>query len=595
MAVPETEHRGLRVSGRSWRRLATKLDRSALLVLILSVFAWAPLVGPAYFLNAHDAPHSIFFLNQFDQALRDGVLYPRWGVDFALGYGYPLFNIYSTLALYVAEAFHILGASLTGAIKLTYIAAFMLSGLTMYSFGKRVLGARAGVLAAVVYMYAPYRLLDIYVRSAFAEFCAFSFLPLVLLLFYDLVQRPSPRSVVLASLSYAALFLTHVATAFIFSMLLVPYVAFLVFSKIKAGWAPTLRVAGLSAAAAVFSLALASIFLLPMIAEKGFIVEAQWTQGSFGYAKHFVYPSQLFSPYWGYGYAGEGLNDEMSLQLGMAATTLAIVGAVCSLSRQARGRSHVVFFLVASVVVVATMMPAAQSLWETLPLAAFVQFPWRLLALAVLTMSVLSGGAIYSVLGDSSGVTHRLDARVAVLGLAVILVSYGYTLPQYTEPSSRSEQPVAIIDFESFYPPDRVGMTIWAQEQPQDTPLVEQYLAGKPLVKAIPLTEDVQVEMVRHGADSEEVFVNSPDDTELQFLTYYYPGWRGYVDGREVGIYPSAPYGLITMKVPAGEHHVSIRFGDTPVRLLGALVSVASLLLAWGILIWQWVRERRLT
>jgi hypothetical protein len=241
------------------------------------------------------------------------------------------------------------------------------------------------------------------------------------------------------------------------------------------------------------------------------------------------------------------------------------------------------------------MMPAAESLWKILPLAAFVQFPWRLLSLAVLTMSVLSGGAIQGVLELGSAVAHRLDARVAVLGLAVALVSYGYTLPQYTDPASRSEQAVAIIDFESFYPPDRVGMTIWAQEQPQGTPLVQQYLAGKPLVKAVPLTEGVQVEMIRHGAASEEVLVNSLGEAELQFLTYYFPGWRGYVDGREVGIYPSGPYGLITMKVPAGEHRVLIRFGDTPVRLLGALVSVASLMCALAILIWEWVRERRLT
>jgi len=576
-------------------RLATQVDRSALLVLALSVFAWAPLVGPAYFLNAHDAPHSIFFLNQFDQALRDGVLYPRWGVDFALGYGYPLFNIYSTLAFYVAEAFHIVGASLTGAIKLSYIAAFMLSGLTIYAFGKRVFGAQAGVVSAVVYMYAPYRLLDIYVRSAFAEFCALSFLPLVLLLFYDLAQRPSARSIALASLAYAALFLTHAATAFIFSMLLAPYVAFLVCSRLKTGWVASLRLAGLSAACGLFALALASIFLLPMIAEKGFIVEGQWTQGSFGYAKHFVYPSQLLSPYWGYGYAGEGLNDEISLQLGMAATTLSIIGAVYSLSRQVSGRSHVAFFLVASIVVVAAMMPAAACLWEILPLAAFVQFPWRLLALVAFTMSVLSGAAVHGVLEDRPDTGRRLDARVGVLGLVVVLVSYAYTLPQYTEPSSRSEQSVAIIDFEAFYPPDRVGMTVWAQEQPQDTPLVEQYLAGKPLIKAIPLSEGVQVEMVRHGAASEEVLVNSLGDAEVQFLTYYFPGWRGYVDGREVEIYPTGPYGLITMKVPAGEHRVSIRFGGTPVRLLGALVTVVSLLLAVAILIWQWVRERTLT
>jgi uncharacterized membrane protein len=595
MAAPSTERRGLRVLARSWGRLRIKLDWSALLVLLLSVFAWAPLVSPAYFLNAHDAPHSIFFLNQFDQALRDGVLYPRWGVDFALGYGYPLFNIYSTLAFYVAEVFHLLGASLTGAIKLTYVVAFLLSGLTMYAFGKRVLGAQAGVAAAVVYMYAPYRLLDIYVRCAFAEFCALSFLPLVLLLFYELAQRPSARSVVLASLSYAAVFLTHGATAFIFSMLLVPYVAFLALSRAKTGWALKLRVAGFSAAGGVFSLALAAIFLLPMIAEKGYIVEGQWTQGSYGYAKQFVYPSQLFSPYWGYGYAGEGLNDEMSLQLGMAATTLAIIGAACSLSRRSRGRSHVAFFLGASLVVVAAIMPAAECVWKVLPLAAFVQFPWRLLALAVLTMSVVSGGAIHGILGLGSGAASRLDARVAIVGLAVVLVSYRYTLPQYTDPSARSEQAVAIIDFESFYPPDRVGMTIWAQEQPQDTPLVGQYLAGEPLTKVRSLTEGVQVQMIRHGAASEEAFVNSPSDAELLFLTYYFPGWRGYVDGREVGIYPSGPYGLIAMRVPAGEHRVGIRFGDTPARLLGTLVSVISLLLASAILIWQWVTERRLT
>jgi uncharacterized membrane protein len=576
----------------SWRRLVHRLDGHLMLVLALSVFAWAPLVGPAYFLGAHDAPHSIFFLNQFDQALRDGVLYPRWGVDFALGYGYPLFNIYSTLPLYVAEAFHLMGAALTGAVKLTYILAFLVSGVTMYAFGKRVLGGQAGVLAAVVYMYAPYRLLDIYVRSAFAEFCAYSFLPLVLLLFYDLSERQSVRSLVLASLGYAALFLTHAATAFVFTLLLVPYVAFLMFSRLRTGWGRTLRLAGLSLAAALLALALASVFLLPMIVEKGYIVEGQWTQGSFGYAKHFVYPSQLFSPYWGYGYAGEGLQDEMSLQLGMAATMLTIAGAVYSLRRGVEGRAQMAFFLVSSLVVVAAMTPASQRVWEALPLAALVQFPWRLLGLAALTMSFLSGGAIQAVVGEKTLETGRLDARVAVVALAVILTTHSYTVPQYTEPSPRSEQPVAIIDFESFYPPDRVGMTIWATEQPQDTPLVRQYLAGKPLEKAVALTEGAQVEMVRHGAATEEVLVSSPAGTELQFYTYYFPGWRGYVDGRQTQIYPSGPYGLITLQVPAGEHQVSIRFGDTPVRLLGTAVTVVSLLAALALLIWPRLRRR---
>jgi hypothetical protein len=580
----------------AWRqRLARLVSGRAALVVAISVFAWGALVGPPYFLNAHDAPHSLFFLNQFDQAIRDGVLYPRWGVDFALGYGYPLFNVYSTLAFYVAEVFHLLGASLTGAVKLTYVLGFVFSGLTMYAFGRRVLSPRAGLLAAVVYIYAPYRLLDIYVRCAFAEFFAFSFLPLVLLLFYELLERRSARNLVLAGLAYAAVFLTHAATALVFTILLVAYVALLLVSRVRSGWPAVLRSAGLVLAAGALALALAAIFLLPMIVEKGYIVETQWTQGSFEYDKHFVYPSQLLSPYWGYGYAGEGLQDEMSLQLGLAATTLALVGTVWCLRKPVEGRAHVVFFLVASLVIVVAMLPVARPAWELLPLTAFVQFPWRLLGLAALTLSFLSGAAVHALVEGETGPEGRLDARMAVLALVVVLASFGYLSPQYTAPSPRSELPVAIIDFESFYPPDRVGMTIWASEQPQDTPLVSQYLAGEPLIKATTLSGDATVEMLRHGAASEEVQVSSSGGTELLFYTYYFPGWRGYVDGQEVDAYPSGPHGLIGMQVPAGDHHVAIRFGDTPVRALGATITVVSFLIVAGILIGGWILKRRLT
>ena len=577
------------------KSLSRRFSWNVVFIVALSAFAWAPLVGPPYFLNAHDAPHSVFYLNQFDQAIRDGVLYPRWGVDFALGYGYPLFNIYSTLAYYVAEVFHLLGASLTASVKVTYILGLVLSGLTMYAYAKRVLGGDAGVLAAIVYMFIPYRLLDVYVRSAFVESFAFAFLPLILLGFHDLAERWSVRRLVLASLAYAALFLTHAATALIFTILLVPYVGFLVISRLRLGWAEFLRATGLSLAAAALALVLSSIFLVPMLAEKGYIVESQWTQGSFGYAKHFVYPSQLFSPFWGYGYAGEGLNDEMSLQLGLAAATLAIVGVTCSWWKGVSGKGHVLFFFAASLVIVLAMVPVALPVWQVLPLAAFIQFPWRLLGLAALTMSFLSGAAVHAIPAERLQPRFGWSTGLGVLLLVVILTSHNYTLPQYTAPSPRSEQPVAIIDFESFYPPDRVGMTAWVTEQPHNTPLVQQYLSGQPLVKARTLLEGATVETIRHGGASEEVLVSTPAETEVQFYTYYFPGWRGYVEGQEVEIYPTGPHGLITLRVTEGDHRVAIRFGHTPIRLLGMALSVGGLLLVASMVVVDQVRRRRST
>ena len=127
-------------------------------------------------------------------------------------------------------------------------------------------------------------------------------------------------------------------------------------------------------------------------------------------------------------------------------------------------------------------------------------------------------------------------------------------------------------------------MTIWTKEQPQDSPLVPQYLAGEPLVKAHPLTEGARVEMVRHGGASEEIKVTSSQEAEVEFYTYYFPGWRAYVDERETSIYPTEPYGLIALRVPAGEHRVRLCFEDTPVRKAGALISLLALLFAIGVL-----------
>ena len=52
------------------KQLLSKLDPNLYLLLLLSLFAWAPLLTPAYFFNAHDAKHSIFFLVEFDQTFR---------------------------------------------------------------------------------------------------------------------------------------------------------------------------------------------------------------------------------------------------------------------------------------------------------------------------------------------------------------------------------------------------------------------------------------------------------------------------------------------------------------------------------------------
>jgi hypothetical protein len=566
----------------------TKPQLSVLIILAISLFAWAPLLTPAYFFQAHDAPHSVFFLVEFDQTFRDGYLWPRWSPDFSFGYGYPLFNIYSPLAFYAAEILHLLGLSFVAAVKAMYIMATAGAGLAMYLFARRLFGREAGLLAAAVYMLIPYRLLDIYVRSSFSEFVALALLPLVLWAFAELIAAPSKRRVALAGLVYGILALTHHTSLFTFTPFLAIYILYLLIETWRAsGRERALRAALNTALGGVLGLALAAVYLVPMLAELRYINLGQWTAYNYSYDQHFVYISQLLSPFWGYGYSGPGPNDGMSFQLGAVALVLVIFGGWLALARRVpqggTQRGTVLLCLAMTAAIVWLMSPAAQFAWTALPIASLVQFPWRLLGLTAITMSVVAGSLLARPEGEAgnqaSGI--RLPEAVSpdtlILLLVVVLGSFSYTLPQYTPVEPWREQPQAVIRWDSFSPPDRVAIVAATDVQPTSGPMEAQYLAGEPLQVATLLTGTGTVQTLRRGGASNEVLVHAGGPATVEFYTFDYPGWQVTMDGQAIAHRHEPPYGLITADVPVGEHRLVLRMGTTPPRLAGGIASLLAL------------------
>ena len=163
-------------------------DINWLLVPLLSVFAVGPLTHAT---GARTMLGTACTSWWFDRAIRDGVLYPRWMPDFNSGFGYPFFNIYPPGAFYLGEAFHLLGLDFVTATKLVFGLGIVLSGLTMYLFARRLWGRAGGLVAAVAYMYVPYRLVDVYVRGAQAESLIFAAFPLAMWAFDDLCRAPA--------------------------------------------------------------------------------------------------------------------------------------------------------------------------------------------------------------------------------------------------------------------------------------------------------------------------------------------------------------------------------------------------------------------
>ncbi|MFN8458096.1 MAG: hypothetical protein U0401_26170 [Anaerolineae bacterium] len=623
-----------------------KLDWNIGLIVVLSLFAWAPLLTPAYFFNAHDARHSVFFLVEFDQTFRDGYWWPRWSPDFAFGYGYPLFNMYAPLAFYAAEIVHLLGFGFTTSIKIMYVLATIGAGLGMYGFAKRLFGPAAGVLAAIVYMYAPFHLVEIYVRSAYAEFVALALIPFLFWAFTDLVvvptgcaqdfrrmlrrvgaglaplpvgqprglplplRPPAPtlRRVAVAGLLYGLLALIHHTTFFTFSPFLMAYLLFLIIKKARSNYQSLITPSLLTALASLLGLALAAIYLLPVIMETKYIKIEQWTSGSYNYLQHFVYFTQFFSPQWGYGYAGAGLADDFSFQLGIVVVALAFFALVNMLTRPIDERGVALFFFAATLVVIFLMSPLAEPVWRVIPIATLVQFPWRLLGMSAFTLAVVAGSLlsqvssircrvssveyqVSSVKSQESGGSHSQftihnSPLTIILLLIIILASFPYTLPQYTDIPDWAETPLAVINWDRASIVDRVGMVAATQEQPQTSPMEQQYLRGEPLTAAGLSQGQGMVETLHRGGASTQVKVTAAEPVTLQFYTYDYPGWQVYLAGQPIPHRAEPPYGLITVDLPAGEHHLRLQMESTLPRTIGAIISGLALLILIGLYLW---------
>ena len=569
------------------------------LLLLLSVFAWAPLLASGYFLHAHDARHSLIWLVEIHQGVESGFLWPRWAPDHAQGYGYPLFTFYAPLAFLIAEVFNLLGAGILGAIKIVWALATMLAGVSMYQLVKRWWGVGSAFVAGLLYMFAPYHLVNMYVRGAFAEFVALAIYPWVILTFWDVLERPDPRRVALAAFSLGALLLTHSVTLMLLPPLLVLLILYwlgwMAVRQRGIPWRPVLA----ALAAGVLGGMLAAIFLLPVLGETRYIVVDQWLPAeSYNYPQQFLYLFQWFDFQWGYGFALPGPNDGMNLSIGLWLVVLGIAALPLVMGKRLReasfdkpdtfissGKLVLGFALIAGMALLATLAPS-QVFWDTIPMLKLVQFPFRFLAPATLFLTLTAAGVLALFLPDSR---KTLSPTLVVLSLAIILASWPYARPQHTEVTARDVSPAADIFFELDYP-DMRGSTAFASAgKPATSPKVEAYVQGQPLPLAEIVSGQGEVEAVAHGGGEDVVRVQAQTPVTVRFYTYWYPGWRAWIDGQPAPTYydPNDPNALIQVDVPAGEHEVRIRFTNTPLRTLAATISILTLgllilLFWWG-------------
>ncbi len=558
-------------------------------VAIAIVPALVPLVHGGFFESADGRLH-LDRLAALDQAVRAGVLLPRWFPDLAFGYGHPVLNFYGPLSYYLALPFTLLGASPIVALKLVFAAALVGSGLGMLLLARRHLDRGAAAVAAIVYVYLPYHLLDVYVRGAVAETLTFAWLPLILWSLNRLVAgRAEDRQhfTWLSGLLTAALVITHSLSAVLVAPVLAAYVVLLLVERRDA------RALGRMTLAMVVGLGASAFHWLPIVAEARYVGLGYGT--SQGYQNHLLPLSGLvsFSP--AYDYTSQA-GAPVTYPLGLMQAALMIAGLAAACWPGARRwlpRPGVVrLFGVVGLVSAFMVTTASLPVWRALePVLAFLQYPWRFELLTVLGTAVLAGALAQAVIAGCKRWGRRIEHAAAWTMVGVLLVATVgaslWRLPFVPVQPDLAVEEMWRLDRES----GQVGTT-WTGEYLPIGVTEQRWAISRSATELAPSSSPDAVATMAAGelwltgvaATRYRFSLGAPLGTEVVLHQFYYPGWQARWQGQTVPGRAAGSLGLAAFDLGPGVGQLDVRLAHTPAQLWGTLIS-AFILLAGGVLL----------
>ena len=365
--------------------------------------------------QTHDGPDHIARIMAFYQNLSDGVFIPRWGAILNWGYGHPILQFLYPFPSYIASLFHFFGFSFMDSTRIVYMLGPILSFLFMYLWLKQFLSRYASLLGAVLFTYAPYRFIDLYVRGDIGENLAFAFIPLSLYFIYKLSVKKDFVNLSLGSVAIALLILTHNAIALISVGVIFLYGIFLWW---KLNFDKNFIIKFLFQFGLGFTLSM--FFWLPGLMEGKYTLRNIVTQGA--YKAHFVTLGQLIYGPWSFG--GSGV---FSVQIGIVQILAILASPIVFYKLYLKKNkifSLVLILLIFTILSIFIMLPASNFIWSRAMMLQNFQFPWRFLGLIVFTSAVLG-----AILSEYFYKKYKTLLTLTLIALAVVL-SIGYTIPK---------------------------------------------------------------------------------------------------------------------------------------------------------------------
>ncbi len=548
-----------------------------ILLIALSGFVVWPLLIPGFF-RVQDYLQ-IMRIFEMRQCIVDLQIPCRWVADMGSGYGFPLFNYYGVFPYYIAAiASYFLGY--IGATKLIFFLPLVLGGVFMYILVREVLNEEAAFISAILYLFAPYRALDVYVRGSISEVFAMTLIPLVFYFFLKLIKTSGKTNFFAATFTLAVFLLNHNLITMLFLPLLIVWIIYWLFIQRK--YKKLKKTGIIVMLSIILGFLLVSFFILPAYFEQNLIQDQNLRESEFipNFRAHFVTINQLFlSRFWGYGISTWGENDGISFQLGWPHWQLVLIVCFLMLLRFLaittgylkqlpfiifeNSKNYLLFIIFLAISLASLLMTHNKSafLWELIGKLQFVQFPWRFLSISIFSMSFL-GGTIVLFLKKQ----YRIYL-IAIITFLTIFLNFRYFQPENFQYNLSDKDLLTGSEWE-FYQQGSLTdyLPIDAQKPTKIAPKIPIIVKG-----------DAKITNFQKSTHKFEFRVDIKNPTTIDVPIFDYPNWKIVAKGLPIMHSNKGEFGTIQVELAPGNYLVNGSFEDTKLRVVSNSISVVVL------------------
>ncbi len=500
----------------------SKLNRTWFFIIGLLIIFSFPTILPLFhhgFFLTDDGEWMIIRFSAFYQALTDGQFPVRFLERLNFEYGYPVPTFLYPGFMYAGIPLHLLRIGLVNSIKI--ILGGSLVGTTVFiyfwllQFFKKRVPAMAG---AIVSLYLPYHLYDVYTRGSVGEIFALLWVAFI----FWMLER---KSFLFVSIGIGLLLISHNTIALLFLPFLFLYAIFRNLFSLK-----KLLLSFL------FGILLSAFFTIPAVFELPLTNFSHTTIAD---------PLQYF--------AGIQL-------IGISTLVIFFFSLVLIFSKKKQYSDNkllIGFMLIITFLTIFFSTSFSSMLWQIIP-SSFVQFPFRLLSYFVFTTAFLAAFIVEAI----GNMTRKIILLFCLAGI-VLFSSFSFMGPKtYFDKG------------EGFYLTNEATTTVHDEYRPV-------WSNEKNVQRAESNVEILQgkgtINIMNDDNKSTRFTTKSLDNLLIRINTIFWPGWTLKIDGKAQEIFYNNPEGLMEFPVTKGTHMVLVEFGETPLRLVADFISLISL------------------